>query len=567
MTLKRNVRAYWNAFILILLLIIPGVGHSSNYPEWLQAYHDGTLKLDNFYYGVGSSNFYGDKPGDDSRRRSKDRALDELCYQLSVSIKSEFKENLTQIGKYSDQKVASSLFVSTQKVFSGIQEKHKWTDSQNSIYWVMLTIDKTEADRQVKQQDFIKKVVDRLENNQQEITAGIQKMTAVLIQQGKIHEAQFNNLEKLMETIDKKMGSAGDQAKAEYTGIKSEINNLGNKWNKQEEMLLDQNKKMDVLMSQNQTFQDLIAKILKYIQGDHFLALAQDDVKNQIKNPEFNVKIAPDKGQGAEYYEDEEIRFHVEASRDCYIKVIYLSSIGEDVAGETKMNTMLFPNVLDRDNFIVAGKPTIIGKKNYSLIAGEPYGKDIVTVVASLTQFTDIEKSLSQAAQNGQYYQKDTKSVRDAEKFRGRGVVSFVSDTCFINIRKKKLKSEPILWITPDEAALKDPPPLEILRSHSMGPKILIEMPKDGGTYTTPLSIQVKFIANNDSSINIGSIKVLYLKWMLTKDITDKIKKYVSAQGIDVADAPLPKGKHTIQISLADFKKQETTIRLSFTIN
>ena len=445
---KNSTRTYWQAAVLAVMLIIPGIGHSSNYPQWLQAYHDGTLKLDNVYYGVGSSNFYGDKPDEDSRRRSKDRALDELCYQLSVSIKSEFKENMVQKGKYSDQEVASSLFVSTQKVFSGIKEKDKWTDSQNSVLWMMVVIDRADADRQVKQQDFVKKVVDRLAHGQEEIAAGLQKMTVVLNHQMQFYKERMNNFEILLKTIDKKVGSAGDQTKSEYTGIKSEIENLGNKWNKQEEMLRDQNKKMEALMSQNKALQELLSKVANNIHEDHFLALTQDDVKNQSKNPEFNVKITPLKGQGADYYDGETIRFRVEASRNCFIKVIYLSSIGDDAAGETKMNTLLFPNVHDRDNFIEAKRPTIIGKMG-ELVVQTPFGKDIVTVVASLSQFTDIEESLRQAAKNGKYYQRITRSVSDAVRSRGIGVVAppstgktssatgdFVSDTCFIITRK-----------------------------------------------------------------------------------------------------------------------------------
>ena len=194
---KNSGRTYRKALVLVLLLIIPGVGHSSNSPQWLQAYQDGTLKLTNVYYGVGSSNFYGDSPDDDSRRRSKDRALDELCYQLSVSIKSEFKENMVQKGKYSDQEVASSLFVSTRKVFSGIREKHKWTDNQNNVYWVMVAIDRAEADRQVKQQDFVKEVVDRLENNQEEIATGLKKIANILVHQGK--EARLDGRQARVE--------------------------------------------------------------------------------------------------------------------------------------------------------------------------------------------------------------------------------------------------------------------------------------------------------------------------------------------------------------------------------
>jgi len=446
---KNSGRTYWKAMVLVLLLIIPGVGHSSNYPQWLQAYHDGALKLTEVYYGVGSADFIeGSSEISESKRQSKDRALDELCYQLSVSIKSEFKEKLVQKGQHVDQDIASSLFVSTKKVFSGIRVKDSWTDIQNSVYWVMVVIDKAEADRQVKQQDFIKEVVDRLANNQEEIAAGMKKMTAVLIQQGKINEARFDELKKFMKTIDKKVGSGGDQTKAEYTGLKSEINNLGNKWNKQEEMLRDQNKKMEVLMSQNKALQELLAKISNKIHEDHFLALTQDDVKNQSKNPAFTVTITPLKGQGVNYYDGESIRFRVQASRDCYVKVIYLSSISDEGAGETRMNTLLFPNPHDPNNFIRGGETVIIGKMG-ELVAQTPYGKDIVTVVASQSQFTDIQESLRKAVASGQYYHNVTRNVGDVIRSRGIGVAppgsvktspttgSFVSDTCFIVTRKR----------------------------------------------------------------------------------------------------------------------------------
>ena len=471
---KNNARIFWIVAALSLLLVIPGAGYSSTYPQWLQAYHDGTLNLTGVYYGVGSADFIGDKPNYDSRKLSKDRALDELCYQLSVSIKSELKENLSQKGQYSEQEVASSLFVESRKVFSGIREKQNWADPENSVYWVMVVIDKAKADRQAKQQDFINEVVKLLKEGQEEIVAGIKKMTAVLNQQMQFYKKRMNNFEKLLTTINQKVGSAGDQTKAEYTNIKSEITKLGDQWNKQEQMLRDQNKnmealmrknealqdllkesassnQMEALMSQNKALQELFVKISNNIQGDHFLALTQDDVKNQSKNPEFNVGITPLKGQGAVYYDGESIRFRVQASRDCYVKVIYLSSISDEGAGETRMNTLLFPNPHDRNNFIRAGTPAIIGKMG-ELVAQTPYGKDIVTVVASPSQFTDIEESLRKAAASGQYYQEVTGSVREAITRRGIGVAkcigntstddtgSYVSDTCFIITRKEAPK-------------------------------------------------------------------------------------------------------------------------------
>ena len=34
---KNSARICWEVMLLVLLLIIPGMGHSSNYPPWLQA--------------------------------------------------------------------------------------------------------------------------------------------------------------------------------------------------------------------------------------------------------------------------------------------------------------------------------------------------------------------------------------------------------------------------------------------------------------------------------------------------------------------------------------------------
>ena len=103
------------------------------------------------------------------------------------------------------------------------------------------------------------------------------------------------------------------------------------------------------------------------------------------------------------------------------------------------MNTLLFPNVYDRDNHIRAGEPMIIGKLG-ELVAQPPYGKDIVTVVASLSQFTDINESLRLAAAGGRYYQSVTRSVSDAVRSRGIGVKHLKAsstDTCFIITGKR----------------------------------------------------------------------------------------------------------------------------------
>lgn len=131
------------------------------------------------------------------------------------------------------------------------------------------------------------------------------------------------------------------------------------------------------------------------------------------------MQIKPDKGQGASYYSKEKIRFLVKASRGCYIKIIYLSSAVEGSGSRKKMNTLLFPNIHDKDNWIRAGETKTIGRYG-ELEVEPPFGKDVITVVASENQFTDLDETLRQAA--GGYYSEVTANTRGAIRMRTRGI-------------------------------------------------------------------------------------------------------------------------------------------------
>lgn len=438
-------------FLMTLMTAMLGfipAGRAEDSPTWLQAYQEGTLNLPGQYHGVGSAEFIGDKPDYESQRLSKDRALDELCYQLSVTIKSQLTEHLAQKGNFSEQEVASSLFVSTRKVLSGVQEKGKWTDLNHRQHWVMVIMDKAQAERQVRQQDFINEVADRIEKKQQEILDGIKAMTAVVNQQTKSYENRMKKLEGLATAIHAKVGAAGSQTQAQYATIQGDIHQFGQHLQKQEALLGSQDAKIEAVIRQNEALTGLMAKLADSIQRDQFLALAQDDVKNKNAQPQFDVRIAPLKGQGADYFEGERIQFKVTANRDCFVKVIYLSSIGEGQSSETRINTLLFPNVHDRSNRLQANKELVIGSQG-ELIVQPPFGKDIVTVVASPNQFGDIDELLAKA--DGVYYSEITGSSRSVLQLRSRGIgvagqpnlaasagkAVFASDTCFIVSHKR----------------------------------------------------------------------------------------------------------------------------------
>jgi len=438
---------------VFFLISLPGTSFAaftSYPPAWINDHQNGSLKQAGLYHGVSFADFKGDTPGYDDMRQAKDRALDELCYQLSVSVKSQFKESLSQQGAFDEQHVASSLFVSTRKTLSGIKEKAKWTDSKKHRHWVLLVIDKTKADRQVKHQKFINEVVDRLENRQDEILKGTKEIANILNRNMKAFDDRMVQLQNLLKTIEKKTDASGESTRKEYADIRSQIEQLERTrkqhLSKIESAQQQQSQKIDELINQNKEFKDLLSRIARSIKNDYFLALTDDDVKHGGKSRDFKIRIESEKGQGADYYNGEKIKFKIKATRDCYIKVIYLSCAGKGRKTQT-INTLLFPNVHDQNNRIRAGETKVIGKLG-ELEVQPPFGKDVITVIASEKQFTDIKETLRKAESG--YYSETVSNTRGAVAFRGIGVVQpanlpvgsqyqgttattqIATDTCFI---------------------------------------------------------------------------------------------------------------------------------------
>jgi hypothetical protein len=392
-------------------------------PEWLQTYMNGTFRIPGLYHGVGFAEYEGDGPDHDTMRLAKDRALDELCYQLSVSIQSTFEDRVVKAGAYEDQQIASSLFVSTRKVLSGVEDKAKWTDSKKHRHWVLLVIDKDKADQQVEQQKFITEVAERLEHKQDEIQAGISRIATLLNNSMQIYNDRMQRLNDLLKTIDSKVESSGDQVKQEYAAIRSEIMRLQKARQAYENQMAESEQRQDAqlraLMEQNRELKDMIGRLTNSIQKDYFLALADNDTRYKDNDPDFYVSISPDKGQGATYHHGERVRFAIQSSKGCYIKVIYISSEGDANGNGRKINTVLFPNPHDTDNWINPRQTKVIGRLG-ELEIQPPYGKDVVTVVASPQQFADINHFIGGASRG--YVSEVTSDARGSIAMRTRGI-------------------------------------------------------------------------------------------------------------------------------------------------
>jgi len=118
------------------------------------------------------------------------------------------------------------------------------------------------------------------------------------------------------------------------------------------------------------------------------------------------------------------------------------------------------------------------------------------------------------------------------------------------------------IWlITPEEAAM-PPSPDETIHSRGgmpfdigrevpdTGPMIELLKPNDGTSTPVPVEVSIRF-EPRAAPVDLSTLNVMVVK-LISIDITERLRPYTSPQGIQIPDARLPSGTHTVRISLAD---------------
>ena len=67
----------------------------------------------------------------------------------------------------------------------------------------------------------------------------------------------------------------------------------------------------------------------------------------------------------------------------------------------------------------------------------------------------------------------------------------------------------------------------------------------------SPIRLQMKFESFGGAKIDTDSLKVTYLKDPAV-DLTARVKPFVKPEGIDMPDATLPPGDHTLRVDVKD---------------
>ena len=110
--------------------------------------------------------------------------------------------------------------------------------------------------------------------------------------------------------------------------------------------------------------------------------------------------------------------------------------------------------------------------------------------------------------------------------------------------------ADSLMLVTPDEAAR--PESRATIDELNDGPTIEIKSPENGVTLAGPFRLYVEVIKKSGGSdINMESLTVTYLK-LISVDITDRVRKYITGTKLDVPDADFPTGNHRALISIED---------------
>lgn len=138
-------------------------------------------------------------------------------------------------------------------------------------------------------------------------------------------------------------------------------------------------------------------------------------------------------------------------------------------------------------------------------------------------------------------------------------------------------QAQPIFLVTPEEANLPEVPaeapaepgaplgPGKQKEALEFGPRILVIKPAEGRAVAVPLDIEVQFLPQEDTNVDLATLEVKYVK-LVSIDITDRVRPYASTEGIRAERVSFPRGKHTIRISIADTRGASTSRVLTMTI-
>jgi hypothetical protein len=121
----------------------------------------------------------------------------------------------------------------------------------------------------------------------------------------------------------------------------------------------------------------------------------------------------------------------------------------------------------------------------------------------------------------------------------------------FLGVGQAGAQGAGVWLVTGSEAALPPSATSKAGRSITRGPAIRQVAPANAVAANQPFALKVEFAGRGGEKINPASAQVAVLRGS-DINITDRLKPYITANGIEIADARVPAGTYVLQVTVSD---------------
>jgi hypothetical protein len=124
-----------------------------------------------------------------------------------------------------------------------------------------------------------------------------------------------------------------------------------------------------------------------------------------------------------------------------------------------------------------------------------------------------------------------------------------------------------VVLITAQEAGLPSQPNGQLTRRGiTRGPQVSVLSPKPTDNLASPVHLQLKFESHGGATIDPSSLKVTYMREPAV-DLTDRVKAFASATGLDITAAEIPPGDHVLRVDVKDSDGRVATTLVEVKVN
>jgi len=82
----------------------------------------------------------------------------------------------------------------------------------------------------------------------------------------------------------------------------------------------------------------------------------------------------------------------------------------------------------------------------------------------------------------------------------------------------------------------------------------------------SPLNLKIRFEGHGGARIDVDSVLLTYMK-QPEIDLTQRLRPFIAATGIDVLDAEVPPGTHMIRVNVTDTDGHSSSTDFTFSVS